>query len=199
VCMLVIAALMTPSIVALVAARRFPDLERRRGGSFVTGALGAAAATLLAALAFIVTLPLWLVPPLAIVLPPLIWGWLTARVLAYDVLADHASADERRALARAHRGALLVIGVVCGYLGAAPSLLWASGALSVVLAPVLVPLAIWVYTLVFAFASLWFAHYLLDALHALRRPATAIVRAAPIAPPLPRDPTALAAQPPPAP
>jgi hypothetical protein len=58
--------------------------------------------------------------------------------------------------------------VVSGYLGAAPSLVWVSGAMAVVLAPVLVPLAIWIYTLVFAFSALWFAHYLLAALHDLR-------------------------------
>jgi hypothetical protein len=33
---------------------------------------------------------------------------------------------------------------------------------------ILVPLAIWIYTLVFAFSSLWFAHYALAALQALR-------------------------------
>ena len=36
------------------------------------------------------------------------------------------------------------------------------------MAPVLVPVAIWVYTLVFAFSALWFAHYLLAALGSLR-------------------------------
>ena len=39
----------------------------------------------------------------------------------------------------------------------------------VVMAPVLVPLAIWVYTLVFAFSSLWFTHYSLAALEQLRK------------------------------
>jgi hypothetical protein len=29
-------------------------------------------------------------------------------------------------------------------------------------------MAIWIYTLVFAFSSLWFTHYCLSALHALR-------------------------------
>jgi hypothetical protein len=38
----------------------------------------------------------------------------------------------------------------------------------VAFAPVLVPIAIWVYTLVFAFSALWFAHYLLAALQAHR-------------------------------
>ena len=69
---------------------------------------------------------------------------------------------------RRHRGTLFGIGVLTGYLGAAPSLVWVSGAMAVVLAPLLVPLAIWVYTLVFAFAALWFAHYALAALQALR-------------------------------
>ena len=88
--------------------------------------------------------------------------------MAYDVLADHASRDERRELVRRHRGTLLGMGVLTGYLGAAPSLVWASGAFALVLAPVLVPLAVWIYTLVFAFSALWFAHYALAALQALR-------------------------------
>eukprot|EP01041_Mallomonas_annulata_P030426 gene30426-52558_t len=60
------------------------------------------------------------------------------------------------------------MGVLSGYLGAAPSLLWASGAMFIAMAPLLVPLAIWIYTLVFAFASLWFAHYALGALQRMR-------------------------------
>jgi hypothetical protein len=60
------------------------------------------------------------------------------------------------------------MGVFCGFLGAAPSLIWASGALFAAAFVILVPLAIWIYTLVFAFSSLWFAHYGLAALQALR-------------------------------
>jgi hypothetical protein len=33
---------------------------------------------------------------------------------------------------------------------------------------VLIPVAIWIYTLVFVFSSLWFAHYCLAALAQLR-------------------------------
>ena len=38
----------------------------------------------------------------------------------------------------------------------------------VALAPLLVPVAIWIYTLVFAFASLWFAHFTLAVLQRMR-------------------------------
>jgi hypothetical protein len=34
---------------------------------------------------------------------------------------------------------------------------------------ILIPVAIWIYTLVFAFSSLWFAHFALAALHEMRQ------------------------------
>jgi len=166
--LLVVATLMTPAMVRLVAARRFETLAQRRGGTFVGSVMGGLGATVLAIMAIVVSMPLWLIPPLVLVLPPLIWGWLTYRVMTYDVLADHASQEERRELVRRHRPFLLAIGIVTGYLGAAPSIVWASGVMFIVAAPVLIPLAIWIYTLVFAFSALWFAHYGLSALQALR-------------------------------
>ena len=175
--LLFVALLMTPAMVALVAERRFPHLERKKGGSWVAGLIWSLSSTLLAAVALIVSLPLWLIPPLILVLPPLIWGWLTYRVMSYDALVDHASAEERQQIFKEHRASLLGIGILSGYLGAAPSLLWASGAMFVAMAPILVPVAIWIYTLVFAFSSLWFTHYTLAALVQLRKqnmPATHI-------------------------
>jgi hypothetical protein len=166
--LLMVAALMTPSMLSLVGERRFTLMERKRGGSFLGSLFGGLWATLVALLALLVSIPLWFVPPLVLILPPLIWGWLTYRVMTYDVLADHASREERRELVKRHRGSLLGMGILTGYLGAAPSLVWASGALVIVFAPVLVPLAVWIYTLVFAFSALWFAHYALSALQALR-------------------------------
>lgn len=167
--LLFVAIFMTPTMVALVAERRFPALERKKGGSMLASLLWSLGSTLLAVVALVLSVPLWLIPPLILVLPPLIWGWLTYRVMSYDALVDHASMEERRQIFKAHRGSLLAIGVISGYLGAAPSLVWASGAMFVVAAPLLVPLAIWIYTLVFAFSSLWFAHFTLDALEQLRK------------------------------
>ena len=167
--LLFVAALMTPSMVALVARKRFAQLERKHGGSFLAGLGRSAASTALAAVLLVVTIPLWLIPPLILVLPPIIWGWLTYRVMSYDALAEHASAAERQLVLQQNRLPLLGIGVVTGYLGAAPSLLWASGAMFVAMAPVLVPVAIWLYTLVFAFSSLWFSHFCLQSLARVRQ------------------------------
>jgi hypothetical protein len=166
--LLIVAGLMAPPLTRLVADRRFPALEQKKGASFVVGVFRSLGLTVLALLALIVSMPLWLIPPLVLVLPPLIWGWLTYRVMSFDALAEHASPEERDAVLRAHRLPLLGIGVLCGYLGAAPSIVWASGLLFAAAFFVLVPLAIWIYTLVFAFSALWFAHYCLDALAQLR-------------------------------
>ena len=166
--LLLVAMLMTPAIVNLVAVRRFSQLERRHGAGFLQSAFWSLVFTLVALLAMIVSIPLWFVPPLILVLPPLIWGWLTYRVLCFDVLAEHATADERRQVMREHRWPLLAMGVIAGYLGAAPSLLWAVSATMLVFAPLLIVAAVWIYTLVFAFSALWFAHYTLAALQAIR-------------------------------
>jgi hypothetical protein len=167
--LLFVAWLMTPSMVSLVAERRFPLLARKKGGSMVASILWSIGSTLLAVIALLISIPLWLIPPLILVLPPLIWGWLTYRVMSYDALVDHASVEERKQVFKQHRGSLLTIGVISGYLGAAPSVLWASGAMFIAMAPILVPVAIWIYTLVFAFSSLWFAHFALAALAQLRK------------------------------
>jgi hypothetical protein len=167
-CLLLVAMFMTPAMVDLVGQRRFAALERKHGGSLLVSVLWSFGSTLLAIVALVIYMPLWLVPPLVLILPPLIWGWLTYRVFAFDALATHASSEEHKAILKEHRGSLLLMGVLSGYLGAAPSLLWASGAMFIAMAPLLVPLAIWIYTLVFAFASLWFAHYALAALQRMR-------------------------------
>lgn len=167
-CLLLVATLMTPLMVRLVTRRRFPLLERQGGASYLLSVLWALGATTVALLAMVVSFPLWFMPPLMLVIPPLIWGWLTYRVMAFDALADHATTEERHTLMQRHRWSMLGMGVLAGYLGAGPSLVWSIGITAVALSPVLVPLSIWLYTLIFAFSSLWFAHYGLAALQTLR-------------------------------
>lgn len=175
--LLIVAGLMAPALTRLVAERRFAGLEQKKSTSVLWSVARSFGLTVMAMLALVVSMPLWLIPPLVLVLPPLIWGWLTYRVMSFDALADHASAQERNDLLKAHRLPLLCIGVLCGYLGAAPSIVWASGLLFAAAFFVLVPLAIWIYTLVFAFSALWFAHYCLDALTQLRAQRAAVASA----------------------
>jgi hypothetical protein len=166
--LLAVSLMMTPALLDLVVDRRFQHLLRKQGGTMVGNLLWTLGSTLAALLAMLISLPLWVVPPLMFVVPPLIWGWLSYRVMVYDALLAHASREERITLGRRHRGWLLLMGVLTGYLGALPSMVWASGAFFAAAFVLLVPLAIWIYALVFAFTSLWFTHYSLAALESLR-------------------------------
>ncbi len=166
--LLAVSFLMTPSLTRMVAERRFAGLQRKHGASLFKSVWWTFFSLALALGALVLTLPMWLVPPLALLLPAFIWGWLTYRVMAFDVLAEFASAPEREILMARHRMSFLSMGVITGLMGAAPSLVWASGALFAAAFVILVPVAIWIYTLVFAFSSLWFAHFALAALQALR-------------------------------
>ena len=85
--LVLVAWLMTPAMVRLVEARRFPTLERRDGAGFLQSLAWSLGCTLVALAALVVSLPLWFIPPLVLVVPPLIWGWLTYRVFSFDVLA----------------------------------------------------------------------------------------------------------------
>lgn len=176
--LLLVSLLMTPALVKLVAGRRFPQLQRLHGASFWQSLWYSVASSAVALVLLVISLPLWLVPPLVLVVPPVIWGWLTYRVMSFDALAEHATAAERRAVMRASRWPLLGMGVVCGYLGAAPALIWAVSAVALILAPFLILVSVWLYTLVFAFSALWFAHYTLWRLEQLRESA-AVARNSP--------------------
>ena len=168
--MFVVALMMTPALLKLVAMRRFDMLAKADAGlvPWMRSAAWSLLSTLIAIFLLLVSIPLWFVPPLIMIVPPLIWGWLTYRVMSFDALSGHASSEERTAIMKEHRGALLLIGIVAGYLGALPSLIWAFGAMAAVFAVVLLPIALWLYTLIFAFSSLWFIHYCLAALEQYR-------------------------------
>jgi hypothetical protein len=160
-----------PAIARHVGRRQFPDLEQKHGGSLAGSLMVNLTGIVVFALLWLLTLPLYAFPPLAVLAQALLWGWLTARVMSYDALADYASTEERRELAHRRRGPLLAIGAISGLAGALPGIAWIGGALlSFVLFPFLAVLSIWLYLLIFIFTGLWFQYYCLQALAELRQP-----------------------------
>ena len=166
--LLLIGLLVMPSIANHVGRRDYPQLERRHGGSFAGSVWVSLSSFTVFLIAWSITLPLNLVPLFALIVQPLLWGWLTCRVMTYDALADFADKHELNTIRASQRLPLLVIGVATGSLGAAPGLLWLGGVMSVILFPVLAAVAIWLYLLIFMFSGLWFQHYCLDSLARLR-------------------------------
>lgn len=159
-----------PAIVNIVAKQAaYQDLDYKRGGGFFGSLVYTLWSALICLALVLLTLPVWWVPPLVAVLPPLLWGWLTMRLMSYDVLANHASPEERDVLLEKYRWPLLTMGIASGMLGAVPTFFWATSALALILFPIVSFVALWIYSLIFVFAALWFSHFLLDALKELRQ------------------------------
>lgn len=157
-----------PAIGRHVGGRHFPQLDKKHGGSLLGSVATSLATFLLFIIAWVIMLPLYAFPPAALMGQAVLWGWLTYRVMAYDAMADYASAEERHAIMRTQRWPLLAIGMVSGAAGAVPGMLWMGGVMSVVFFPFLAAFAIWLYVLIFIFTGLWFQYYCLEALSRLR-------------------------------
>ena len=162
-----------PAIVNSVAEQAaYAKLAIHLDASFFGSFFGSLVYTIWSSLICLVlvflSLPVWWIPPLFAILPPLLWGWLTMRLMTYDVLAKHATTAERNILLEKYRWSLLTMGILAGLLGVVPSFFWATSVLALVLFPFVSFVALWVYSIIFVFAALWFAHFLLQALVELR-------------------------------
>jgi len=159
-----------PAVVDSVAKQKaYEGIMRIKGGSFIGSFFYTLLSALICLALVMLTLPVWWIPPLFAILPPLLWGWLTMRLMAYDVLLDHATPEERNQLLEEHRWTLLGMGVVAGMIGAVPTFFWATSVLALVLFPFVSFVALWIYSLIFIFSALWFSHFLLHALKQLRQ------------------------------
>ncbi|GAA0845337.1 MAG: hypothetical protein CL858_24005 [Cupriavidus sp.] len=177
--MLIFISLFSVPAVVRHLDRSYPDLLKAHGGSIAGSVFQALGNTVVFLLLMIVTLPLWLIPPFFALIPPVLWGWLTYRVMTYDALSEHATAEERKTLMKRHRVPLLAIGVAVGLLGSAPTLLWVWSAVIIFLFPVVLAGTLWLYVLIFIFSALWFGHYCLRALADLRAERAAAAPPAP--------------------
>jgi CysZ protein len=154
---LLVATFSLPRMMAIVGARDYPDVARYGSASAAFwGSLGnTLTASLLFVLGWLVTLPLLLVPGVLLV-APLMWAaWLNQRTFRYDVLAEHATADERGLLIRRQRSSF-----------------WGAGLVSALAAHVPI-----VNLMAPAFGALLFVHLALQALRQLRAAEGVIVSA----------------------
>lgn len=119
---LILGVFSMPAMVAHVAQRAYPQLARRQGGTFAGSAWNGAMALLWLVLLALLSLPLWLLPPLWPLLPMLLFGYFNQRVFRYDALAEHASSREMKTLERRHRSELLLLGMLLALFGMVPVL-----------------------------------------------------------------------------
>ena len=163
-----IGVLVMPAISSHVGQRNYSQLEQRQGGSMLGSLMYSIFSFAVFGSLWLLSVPLLFFPILHLIVQPLLWGWLTYRVMSYDALARHADVEERKFIMRTHRPVLVLMGAVAGLFGALPSMLWLGGAMAAFFFPVFASIAIWIYLLIFIFTGLWFQHYCLEVLQNLR-------------------------------
>ena len=117
-----IAVFAMPIVIRHLAARDYADLERRGSLSVVGSLWNSLSSLTIFVIGYLLTLPLWLIPPLFIVVPWLWWGWFNARVLRFDSLQEHASEAEMRQLITMHKGKYRLLGLATASLNYIPPL-----------------------------------------------------------------------------
>ena len=118
--LLILSVFGMPAMVEYVAQRQFPGLARRQGGS-VAGSVWNSMLALAGLVGLsLASIPFWLVPPLWPLIPVVVMSWVNQRVLRYDALAEHATADEMRRIFAARRGTLYALGASLALLAYVP-------------------------------------------------------------------------------
>ncbi|HEY9279242.1 MAG TPA: EI24 domain-containing protein [Eoetvoesiella sp.] len=145
---LVIAAVFVmPIVLRHLEQREYKGLVRQGQLSTAVGVWNAVWVGSIFAIGWLLTMPLWLIPPLPLLLPVFWWAFAFTQMLKVDSVVEHASVKERKLLWRRHNRKYWAIG----------------GCLSLVN---LFPPA-WLVLPVFS--ALVFAHFSLEALRQLRQ------------------------------
>ena len=111
-----------PAMVAQLAVTDYADVVPRGRDSIFLSLILTVRAVALYLLGWLITLPVWLVPGMAIV-HSLFWlAYLNRATFALDALAAHASKEEWKTLHAAHGGRLWGLGLVAALLAHVPLL-----------------------------------------------------------------------------
>ena len=162
---LLAAVVILPLMLKHLSANEYRDVAAMGKDSFVAAAMNSLVASVVFVLAWVATIPLWLIPGFSLLIPLLLMGWLNRRTFAYDALSMHASDSEWQAIRSGQKTPLFMLGLTMALLAHIP------------VVGLLVP----------ALAALSFVHYGLEALRRSRGGALVTIEgeriwAAPLAP-----------------
>jgi hypothetical protein len=135
-----------PLMLKQLSETEYRDVATMGQDSFVNATVHSVFSAFLFIVAWLLTLPLWIIPGLSLILPLLLMAWLNRRTFAYDALSLHATDTEWRGLSQQHKSPLFMLGLLMALLAHLPII------------GLIVP----------AIAALSFVHYSLESLRRLR-------------------------------
>lgn len=136
-----------PWVLAHLSTRNYPDVRAEGRHAVVLSVWNAIWVSVVFVLGWFITLPLWLIPPLGLILSVFWWTFAFTKMMRIDALVDHASPIELKLILRQRNLGFWVIGLICALLNLFPPA--------------------WVFLPVFS--GLVYAHYCFEALRTLRR------------------------------
>ncbi len=111
-----------PVMVKYVAQKNYPELALKHGGSTAGSIVNAMVAIVVYCAGWLLSLPLWLFSPLALMIPVILMAYLNQRLFRYDALAEHASREEYDLIIRRASFKLYLLGAMTGLLQFVPLL-----------------------------------------------------------------------------
>ncbi len=163
-----VACIAMPAINSTISRRYFPLLEKKAGAGWWKSLGFALLNLIIFILVWSCSLPVSMLINAGVIVQPILIGWITYRVIAFDALAAHADSAERKVIMSKHRWQLWAVGIITGLISTLPGLVWLGGVLWIVVLPLFAAFAIWLYVLVFMFSGIWFQLYCLETLQQLR-------------------------------
>lgn len=118
--LIVSAVVAMPIVLSFVQNRYFPQLKRQGKNAFSYSVMNALWVGVLFCVGWLLTLPLWLIAPLAVVLPVWWWAFAFTRLLRVDSMVEHASLQERKILLMRHQKEYWLMGLLMALLNLIP-------------------------------------------------------------------------------
>lgn len=110
-----------PALIAFVAKRYYPLLDRKNGGSIMGSLLHVISAVVVFLVIWSISLPFWFIG-VGILISFLATAYLNQRLFSYDALSEHASKEELKVLLKTGKLSLWSLGLLTGFIQFIPLL-----------------------------------------------------------------------------
>lgn len=119
---LLAAVLVMPWLLDRVAKQDYSDLVPMGADSFSAAVGNSVLATFFFVIAWVICIPLWLIPGLSLILPVTLMAWYNRRTFAYDALSLHATPEEWRKIKKENQRSFFLVGLLMAILAHVPLL-----------------------------------------------------------------------------
>ncbi len=127
-----VSILVSTYLVKFIAKREFNELEYKGRPRFIEGLWNTISSSALFLFFWFITLPLWLLPGAALVLPFLLTAWLNRRICSFDALTDFATDEELKKVRTQTSATGYVLGLITSLFNYLPFAFFISPVLTMV-------------------------------------------------------------------